>query len=89
MGCAWAKALDGQPGRAIAVRMDTTSAILERPTEGRILVDRAHIQRRWSVSVDTVRRRERAGILTPIRLGTNIVRYDLAEVEAYERQAVA
>ena len=60
-----------------------------KATEERKLVDRTYIRGRWMCSNDTLRRRERAGHLTPIRLGPNSVRYDLAEVLRYEDNATA
>jgi DNA-binding transcriptional MerR regulator len=37
---------------------------------------------RYSVTIDTVINWEKRGLLTPIRVGTQIVRYEQAQVEA-------
>lgn len=55
-----------------------------------LLIGRKGLSIRWGgVSHDTIRRREKAGLLTPLRFGPNIVRYRLDEVERYEEEATA
>jgi hypothetical protein len=51
------------------------------------LLSRKQLAARWSSSVETIKRRERAGILSPLILG-GLVRYDLNQVEEIERQAL-
>ena len=51
------------------------------------LLSRKQLAARWSSSVETIKRRERACILSPLILG-GLVRYDLNQVEEIERQAL-
>jgi len=51
------------------------------------LLSRKQLAARWSTSVETIKRRERAGILSPLILG-GLVRYALHQVEEIERQAL-
>jgi len=41
---------------------------------------------RWQCSTETIKRREKAGILPSLRLG-GLVRYKLADIERIEQQA--
>ena len=59
------------------------------PNPKRILITRPDLSTRWGVSIDTLRRREKTGELTAIKIGANTVRYDLTEVERYEQEATA
>ena len=52
----------------------------------RVTLSRKGISERWSCSVETVKRREAAGVLKALKLG-RLVRYRLADVEAAEAQA--
>ena len=45
--------------------------------------------RRWRVSVETLKRRERERILRPIRMGARTVRYRLSDVVRAEEQATS
>jgi hypothetical protein len=49
------------------------------------LLDRAAMKERWGVSLETLKRFERAGILRPIKLGAK-VRYRLSDVLVAERE---
>ncbi len=51
------------------------------------LLSRKQLAARWSTSVETIKRRERAGILSPLILG-GLVRYALNQVEEIEQQAL-
>lgn len=51
------------------------------------LLSRRDLAKRHSVSVETIKRRERAGLLKPLRFNSRLIRYRLADVEAYEKQA--
>ncbi|MCP5532339.1 MAG: DNA-binding protein [Akkermansiaceae bacterium] len=45
------------------------------------LLTRKDVQRRWGVSIETVKRREKDGTLVPVYLpGGRLVRYRLADV---------
>jgi hypothetical protein len=50
------------------------------------LLTRRELCHRWRVSGETLKRRERAGILRPLKLGRG-VRYRLADIERVEAQA--
>jgi predicted site-specific integrase-resolvase len=52
-------------------------------------LSRAEVMRRWRVSITTVKRRERKGILRPIRMSTHVVRYRLSDVVRAEDEAAA
>ena len=47
---------------------------------------RNDLSRRWSVSIETLKRRERAGLLPSLKLGRG-VRYRLADIERIESEA--
>lgn len=50
------------------------------------MLSRRHLAERWSISRETLKRREKAGILIPLKLGRG-VRYRLADIERIEQQA--
>jgi hypothetical protein len=50
------------------------------------LISRADLGRRWKCSSHTLFRREKEGILTPIRLG-KLIRYSLIEIQALEAKS--
>jgi hypothetical protein len=52
-----------------------------------LLLSRKQLASRWSTSVETIKRRERTGVLSPLILG-GLVRYALTQVEEIERQAL-
>ena len=54
--------------------------------EPRHLISRPSLAKRWSVSIETLKRREKAGLLPCLTLG-HPVRYRLADIEAIERGA--
>lgn len=53
------------------------------------LLSRRAVADRWQTSVETVKRREKAGILTPIRFNQRLLRYKLSDIEALEAAAAA
>ena len=53
-----------------------------------ILVSRAELARRWRVSVETLKRRERARILRPIRLDGRVVRYRWSDILRVENESM-
>jgi hypothetical protein len=55
------------------------------PSNGAIL-DRKALAERWRCSTETLKRREKEGVLKALKLG-RLVRYRLADVEAVEAQA--
>ena len=52
-------------------------------------LSRAEVMRRWRVSIATIKRREQQGILRPIRMSTQVVRYRLSDVVRAEEEAAA
>ena len=52
------------------------------------LVTRKQVAKRHQVTVETVKRRERAGLLKPLMMG-NTVRHRVADILAYEKAAEA
>jgi hypothetical protein len=55
-------------------------------TEELRLLTRAQLAERWSVSRETIKRREKAGILPVLKLGRD-ARYRLSDVLRLEREA--
>jgi len=47
---------------------------------------RRELGRRWKVSIETLKRRERAKILRPMRLDGRIVRYRMSDVVWIEQE---
>src|SRR6266436_5834464 len=52
-------------------------------------LSRAEVMRRWRISIATIKRRERQGILRPIRMSTHVIRYRLSDVVRAEDEAAA
>ena len=50
------------------------------------LLTRRELAHRWKVSVETLKRRERARILRPMRLNGRIVRYRMSNVLRIEQE---
>lgn len=53
---------------------------------GQFLLTRQQLSKRWEVSTETLKRREKAGVLNPLKLG-KLVRYRLADIEKIEAEA--
>jgi hypothetical protein len=51
------------------------------------LLSRKQVANRWSVSLETIKRREAAGLLHPIRFSQRQLRYRLTEIIGVERAA--
>jgi hypothetical protein len=51
------------------------------------LVSRKAVADRWQTSKETVKRREKAGLLKAIRFNQRLLRYKLSDVEAFEAAA--
>lgn len=64
--------------------LDRTSPLLEPAAEK--LLSPAELADRWSVSVETLKRRRRAGALTALKMGRS-VRFKLSEIVAIENAA--
>jgi hypothetical protein len=52
------------------------------------LLSRADLKERWACSLETLKRREKVGLLRPLRLGGK-VKYRLSEIVEAEREAEA
>lgn len=50
------------------------------------LLTRAELARRWKVSIQTLKRRERAKILRPVRLDGRVIRYRMSDVLRIEEE---
>jgi hypothetical protein len=50
------------------------------------LLTRLELARRWKVSIETIKRRERAKILRPVRLDGRIIRYRMSDVLRIEEE---
>jgi hypothetical protein len=58
------------------------------PNAEPVFISRADLARRWSCSKETLKRRERAGVLHPVDLpGERLLRYRLDEVLTIEAAA--
>jgi hypothetical protein len=51
------------------------------------LLSRKAVADRWQTSVETVKRREKAGLLKALRFNQRLLRYKLSDVEALEAAA--
>jgi len=52
-----------------------------------VLLSRKQVADRWSVSLETIKRREAAGVLQPLRFSARQVRYRLSDVVSAEQSA--
>jgi hypothetical protein len=52
-----------------------------------VLLSRKQVADRWSVSLETIKRREAAGVLQPLRFSARQVRYRLSDVVTAEQSA--
>jgi hypothetical protein len=50
------------------------------------LLTRLELARRWKVSIETLKRRERARILRPVRLDGRVIRYRMSDVLRIEEE---
>ncbi len=48
------------------------------------LLSRKSVADRWNVSIETVKRREHQGLLTPVKFNSRLIRLRLSDVEAFE-----
>ena len=58
-------------------------------TQDNTLLTRKDLAARWKVSIETVKRRERAKMISPIRLEGRIVRYRVDDVLRAEAEGGA
>ena len=50
------------------------------------LISRDQLAKRWSVSKETIKRREREGLLNPIRFNQRLLRYRLEDILEIEQE---
>jgi len=50
------------------------------------LLTRSELAKRWKVSIETLKRRERARILRPVRLDGRVIRYRMSDVLRIEEE---
>jgi hypothetical protein len=55
--------------------------------DAEVLLSRKQVANRWSVCTETVKRKERAGLLSPVRFNQRLTRYRLSDVLALEKEA--
>ena len=53
------------------------------------LLTRSELAKRWKVSIETLKRRERAKILRPVRLEGRVIRYRMSDVLRIEDEGYA
>jgi len=51
------------------------------------MLSRKAVADRWQTSVETVKRREKAGLIKALRFNQRLLRYRLSDVVAYETTA--
>jgi hypothetical protein len=51
------------------------------------MLSRKSVAERWQTSVETVKRREKEGLLKAIRFNQRLLRYKLSDIEAFEAAA--
>jgi predicted site-specific integrase-resolvase len=49
-----------------------------------VLLTRKQLAERWQVSIETIKRRERANLIKPVRLDGRVLRYRLSEIISFE-----
>jgi hypothetical protein len=56
-------------------------------TSAQILISRKQLQQRWGCCTETIKRKQRAGLLHPVYLSSRMVRYNLDNVLEIETAA--
>ena len=59
----------------------------QEPSSAKEFLSRRELAARWGVSIETIKRRERAGILKPMHFSGRLVRHKLADVLRAETHA--
>jgi hypothetical protein len=70
----------------VLIVSDMSEKIVSQPEQ---LLSRRAVANRWQTSVETVKRREKAGLLKAIRFNQRLLRYKLSNVEAVEAAAAS
>ena len=58
-----------------------------KSTSSEQLLSRRAVAERWQTSVETVKRREKAGLIKAIRFNQRLLRYKLSDIAAFETAA--
>ncbi len=66
-------------------RTTETTAVTATPASK--LISRRQLAARWGCCVESIKRRQRAGLLHPIYLSSRMLRYSLQNVEEIEADA--
>lgn len=67
--------------------MNTSAESISKDVNSEVLVSRKQVCARWGCCSLTLRRREAAGLLKPIRFNQRMLRYRLADIQAIENAA--
>jgi len=70
----------------LVARRATKRCFLKMKDNKNQMLSRRHLATRWAVSKETLKRREKSGVLPFLKLGRDI-RYRLADIEKIEAQA--
>ena len=65
--------------------MSTLKTTVEQELEQ--LLSRRDLAQRWHCCIETVKRRERANLISALRFNARLIRYRLADIREYEQQA--
>ena len=52
-------------------------------------LSRQQLAARWSCSVETIKRKEKAGFIVPLRLGRRLLRFRLSDILQIEQESLA
>lgn len=72
------------PKNRVLINRHMNKKVVSSPEQ---LVSRRAVAHRWQTSVETVKRREKAGLLKALRFNQRLLRYKLSDVEALEAAA--
>lgn len=53
------------------------------------LISRDQLAKRWGVSKETIKRREREGLLNPVRFNQRLLRYRMEDIVEVEKSLLA
>ena len=48
------------------------------------LIDRKQLSNRWTTSIATLKRLEKAGVLSPVAISERVIRYRISDIEQIE-----
>lgn len=53
-------------------------------TKSIVFISRKQLATRWSCSIETIKRKEKQGLIVPLRLGKRMLRYRLDDIQKLE-----